>query len=128
MILVAERFGLEILDSNIQNEKDNQTRFVLIGKEAIAPAENANKATLKFELSHSLGSLSNTLQMFTTFNINLTKIQSLPIIDNPWNYAFFADVVFDDYQEFQIHKDRILGKVFFNDPKKQKEILKYLEK
>lgn len=97
---VAERFGLEILDSNIQNEKENQTRFVLIGKKAIPPAENANKATLKFELSHDLGSLSNTLQTFATFNINLTKIQSLPIVGKPWQYAFFVDVMFDDYQLF----------------------------
>ncbi len=97
---VAEKFGLEILDSNIQSMEENQTRFVLIGKREIAPIETANKATLKFELSHTLGSLSNTLQLFTTFNINLTKIQSLPIVGKPWQYAFFVDVLFDDYELF----------------------------
>jgi len=97
---VAEKFGLQILDSNIQSMEDNQTRFVLIGKQELAPAQTANKATLKFELSHSLGSLSNTLQLFTTFNINLTKIQSLPIVGKPWQYAFFVDVLFEDYKLF----------------------------
>ncbi|MGY8886768.1 MAG: prephenate dehydratase [Flavobacteriales bacterium] len=97
---VAEKFGLEILDSNIQTMKENQTRFVLIGKNEIEPKENSNKATLKFELSHDPGSLANTLQLFTTFNINLTKIQSLPIVGRPWQYAFFVDVMFEDHALF----------------------------
>lgn len=97
---VAKKFGLQILDSNIQNMDQNQTRFVLIGKKEMASVETANKATLKFELSHSMGSLSNALQLFTTFNINLTKIQSLPIVGKPWQYAFFVDVLFDDYKLF----------------------------
>ena len=97
---VAEKFGLKILDSNIQNNKENHTRFVLIGKEGASPNSNANKATLKFELDHTMGSLSNVLQLFTTFNINLTKIQSLPIIGKPWQYAFFVDVLFEDYALF----------------------------
>ena len=97
---VAEKFGLEILDSNIQTMKENQTRFVLIGKNEIEPKEDLNKATLKFELSHDPGSLANTLQLFTTFNINLTKIQSLPIVGRPWQYAFFVDVMFEDYALF----------------------------
>ncbi|RMA57204.1 prephenate dehydratase [Ulvibacter antarcticus] len=97
---VAEKFGLKILDSNIQNMSDNQTRFVLIGKEVRVPDENVNKATLKFELEHSAGSLSNILQCFAAFSINLTKIQSLPIVGKPWQYAFFVDVLFEDYSRF----------------------------
>lgn len=115
---VAEKYGLNILDSNIQSMEDNQTRFVLIGKKELAPFENANKATLKFELGHSMGSLSNTLQLFTSFNINLTKIQSLPIVGKPWQYAFFVDVLFDDQELFnslvealnkKVKKLKILG-------------------
>ena len=97
---VAEKFGLKILDSNIQNNKNNHTRFVLIGNEGASLNEDVNKATLKFELDHTMGSLSNVLQLFTTFNINLTKIQSLPIIGKPWQYAFFVDVLFEDYALF----------------------------
>ncbi len=98
---VAEKFGLKILDSKIQNNSDNQTRFVLIGKEVKAYKNEANKATLKFKLDHRVGSLSNVLQLFSTFEISLTKIQSLPIIGEPWQYAFFVDVVFKDYQLFK---------------------------
>lgn len=98
---VAEKFGLKILDSKIQNNSDNQTRFVLIGKEVKAYTKEANKATLKFKLDHRVGSLSNVLQLFSTFEISLTKIQSLPIIGEPWQYAFFVDVVFKDYSLFK---------------------------
>jgi prephenate dehydratase len=92
---------LKILDSKIQNNSDNQTRFVLIGKEVKAYTKDANKATLKFKLDHRVGSLSNVLQLFSTFEISLTKIQSLPIIGEPWQYAFFVDVVFKDYKLFK---------------------------
>lgn len=98
---VAEKYGLKILGSKIQNNIDNQTRFVLIGKEVKSHSLQANKATIKFKLDHRVGSLSNVLQLFSTFDISLTKIQSLPIIGEPWQYAFFVDVVFKDYQLFQ---------------------------
>lgn len=97
---VAEKYGLKILDSKIQNNSDNQTRFVLIGKEVKLHSQQANKATLKFKLDHRVGSLSNVLQLFSTFDISLTKIQSLPIIGEPWQYAFFVDVLFKDYKLF----------------------------
>jgi len=98
---VAEKFGLKILDSRIQNNIDNQTRFVLLGKKVLHTSEKVNKATLKFKLDHRVGSLSNVLQLFSTFDISLTKIQSLPIVGEPWQYAFFVDVLFKDYTLFE---------------------------
>ena len=98
---VAEKYGLKILESRIQNNKENQTRFVLIGKKVSIPSHQVDKATLKFKLDHRVGSLSNVLQLFSTFDISLTKIQSLPIIGEPWQYSFFVDVVFKDYALFQ---------------------------
>jgi len=98
---VAEQFGLKILDSRIQNMKENQTRFVLIGDQPLESHPEMNKASLRFELDHRVGSLSSTLQLFNTFNINLTKIQSLPIINQPWQYAFFIDVTFEDVELFK---------------------------
>ncbi|PKA82394.1 prephenate dehydratase [Ulvibacter sp. MAR_2010_11] len=94
---VAEKFGLKILDSKIQNIKENQTRFIVIRRKIDTGVTDANKATLKFVLNHKVGSLSNVLQMLSTFDINLTKIQSLPITGRPWQYAFFVDVLFSDY-------------------------------
>lgn len=97
---VAEKYGLKILDSKIQNHKENQTRFVLIGKSQQINNKHADKATLKFDLDHRVGSLSDILQLFSKFDINLTKIQSLPVIGKPWQYAFFTDVLFNDYTKF----------------------------
>ena len=98
---VAKKFGLKILESKIQNNSQNQTRFVLVGKNNKNYSKKVNKATLKFKLDHRVGSLSNVLQLFSTFEINLTKIQSLPIIGKPWQYAFFVDVFFKDYTLFK---------------------------
>lgn len=97
---VAEKYGLKILDSNIQDMKENHTRFVLLGKKEKRTINNIDKASLKFELDHNVGSLGNVLNLLTTFNINLTKIQSLPIEGKPWQYAFFVDVLFEDENFF----------------------------
>jgi prephenate dehydratase len=98
---VAERYGLKILDSNIQDIKENQTRFVLIGKRgATLNKKVPNKATIKFVLSSEVGTLSQALQMLAGYDINLTKIQSLPMLGTPWKYAFFVDVTFKDAQKF----------------------------
>ena len=97
---VAEEFGLKILDRNIQSMKDNKTRFVLVGRKQKLKGEGTNKASLRFELGHEIGSLSNVLQLFSTFKINLTKIQSLPVVGKPWKYAFFVDVNYEDYELF----------------------------
>jgi len=98
---VAEKYGLTILEGSVQNIKENKTRFVVIGRETPNLVEKVNKASIKFQLDHSIGSLSNVLQLLSTFDINLTKIQSVPIIGKPWQYAFFIDVLFEDYNLFQ---------------------------
>ena len=132
---VAEKFDLKILDSKIQNNSQNQTRFVLVGKNIKTYSKDANKATLKFKLDHRIGSLSNVLQLFSTFEINLTKIQSLPIIGKPWQYAFFVDVFFNDYTLFRdvmkvlekaVKELKIIGVYKQNFDNKPSEILKDL--
>ncbi len=133
---VAEAYGLKILDSNIQNNKENQTRFVLIGKKGVVSNPQANKATLKFKLDHRVGSLSNVLQLFSTFDISLTKIQSLPIVGEPWQYAFFIDVLFKDYQVFQevtsvltkaVKELKIIGVYTDNKENAPSQLIKTLE-
>jgi prephenate dehydratase len=100
--LAAQIFELDILAKSIQTIKHNETRFVIVKQDnsEIAEAE-INKASIKFELDHKRGSLATILNVMSDCKLNLTKIQSLPIIETPWKYAFFVDVTFQDYQDFK---------------------------
>ncbi len=109
---VADRYGLKILDSNIQDIKENQTRFVLIGKKGETfSRKTPNKASLKFVLGSEVGTLSSALQVMAGHRLNLTKIQSLPLLGTPWKYAFFVDVVFETPQQFYTAMDELEGVV-----------------
>jgi len=100
--IAAEIFGLQVLEDNIQTIKDNSTRFVIVQiQKPTHSIEGVNKASLKFELSHKRGSLAAVLNVLSDCKMNLTKIQSLPVIETPWKYSFFVDVTFDEYTEYQ---------------------------
>ena len=97
----AEIFGLEILAEGIHTKKSNSTRFLIISaKQKEQNGEIFNKASLKFELESRRGSLSSVLNILRDYELDMTKIQSMPIIETPWKYSFFVDVVFDDKQRF----------------------------
>lgn len=98
---VARAFGLEILESQIQDIKQNQTRFVLFGRPGSHSQKIPNKASMKFQLGHEVGSLSRALGVLSDYDINLTKIQSLPVLGMNWRYAFFVDVTFDNPEKFK---------------------------
>lgn len=98
----AELYGLECLASHIQTIKHNETRFVIVQrKNDKIDRKRINKASLKFELDHKRGSLATILNVMSDCKLNLTKIQSLPKIDTPWKYAFFVDVTFEAYEDYQ---------------------------
>ncbi len=93
----ANLFDLEVIEDDIQTIKNNSTRFFILKKEKnnnINPLKN--KASLKFITKHETGSLAEVLDIFAKHEISLTKIQSLPIIDKQWSYAFFIDLIYDD--------------------------------
>ncbi|MCH2192789.1 prephenate dehydratase [Kordia sp.] len=97
----AELFGLNVLSSEIQTIKTNETRFVILQKQKpIEDVSQINKASLRLELDHKRGSLATVLNVMSDCKLNLTKIQSLPIIETPWKYAFFVDVTFNDYEDY----------------------------
>lgn len=87
----AKKYGLEILEKRIETHKKNFTRFLVLAKRNHDQIES-NKASLSFEVANEVGSLADALMTFKTFNINLTKIQSIPIIGKPSEYSIHIDV------------------------------------
>jgi len=97
----AALYGMNVLASSIQTIKNNVTRFVIIQKKGHQiPEENINKASLKFILDHQRGSLAAVLNVMSDCQLNLTKIQSLPVIETPGKYSFFVDVTFDAFSHY----------------------------
>jgi len=100
--MAADIFGLEVLEDEIQTMKENATRFVIVQTEKPNNGiDQINKASLKFQLDHQRGSLAAILNVLSDCKMNLTKIQSLPVIEAPWKYSFFVDVTFDNYKDYQ---------------------------
>lgn len=104
--IASKMYGLEILASGIHTVKSNKTRFVIVktqNKEL--PKEEINKASIKFELDDTPGSLATVLNVMNNCKLNLTKIQSMPIIETPFQYSFFVDVVFEKYKHYEKAKN-----------------------
>ena len=99
--IAADIFGLAVLADDIQTIKDNATRFVIVQTNELPVDESHNKASIKFQLNHKRGSLAAILNAMSDCKMNLTKIQSLPVIETPWKYSFFVDVTFEEYKEYQ---------------------------
>ncbi len=101
----AEIYGLNILAKEIETNKHNFTRFLIFGNEwmveEIQKNEVINKASIVFTLPHAEGSLSKVLSVFSFYGINLTKIQSLPIVGREWEYQFHVDFKFDDHERYK---------------------------
>ena len=97
--LAAKMYGLEVLASNIESFSENITRFFVLDKEY--KPENADKASWCFTLPHKSGALAQILTILSFYDMNLTRIQSLPIPGCPWEYFFYADIRFDDFTRYQ---------------------------
>tara|TARA_B100000674_G_scaffold238359_1_gene195921 strand:- start:1893 stop:2732 length:840 start_codon:yes stop_codon:yes gene_type:complete len=96
----AEIFGLEILAKSIETNKKNFTRFIILSKTP-EKDELRNKATLFFQLPHDPGALAKILNILAAYSINLTKIQSVPIVGKPYEYNFHVDMIWESYTNFQ---------------------------
>ncbi len=101
----AEIYGLNIIETGIETNKKNYTRFLILSKHGI-PSEFANKASICFEVGHFYGALARVLNTFAENRINLTKIQSVPIIGKPNEYTFHVDIEWEspDNYEHAIHQ------------------------
>ena len=107
----ADLYGMKVLEEGIETNKHNFTRFLVVADpwkaDELRDRSQVNKANIVFSLPHNEGSLSQVLSIFSFYRINLTKIQSLPIIGREWEYLFYVDVLFKDYLRFRQSIDAV---------------------
>lgn len=102
----AERYNLEILARGIETNKRNFTRFLILADPLVAaecgPGEKEiDKASIVFTLPHTNGALSKILAILSFYDINLSKIQSTPIVGREWEYRFYVDLTFDSLVRYR---------------------------
>ncbi len=107
----AKLYGLEILENHIEDNPHNYTRFLVMTDprkaDFLRAINEADKSSIVFSLPHEEGSLSQVLSILSFYKINLTKIQSLPIIGKEWEYLFYVDVTYDDITRYRQSIDAI---------------------
>lgn len=100
----APIYGMKILEEGIETNKHNFTRFLVLASPSRAnllrDIRQTDKASIVFALPHEEGSLSQVLSILSFYKLNMTKIQSLPIIGREWEYLFYVDVQFNDYTRY----------------------------
>jgi chorismate mutase/prephenate dehydratase len=87
----AYHYGLKIIEEQINQRKENYTRFAAVSKYLIS-SEKHNKISIVFQIPHTTGSLDGVLSLFTYYNINLLSIYSRPDLESPWKYLFYVDI------------------------------------
>ncbi|MDR3326983.1 MAG: prephenate dehydratase [Prevotellaceae bacterium] len=107
----AELYGLNVLAEGIETNKRNFTRFLLIAtrwlaEELVKDTEHT-KSSVVFTLPHTEGSLSKVLIILSFYEVNLTKIQSLPILEREWEYPFYVDLTFKNLLKYKQGLDAI---------------------
>ena len=99
--LAAELYGLEMLAESIETYKQNFTRFLILDDDLRVNKAAINKASMCFTLAHTPGSLAHVLTILSFYGMNLTRIQSLPIPGQEWQYFFYVDIKFEDYVRYE---------------------------
>lgn len=108
--LSAVLYDMEVIAPSIETNKENYTRFLIVSKSKLDQPENTNKASLYFSVSHSTGSLAQILTEIAAYNINISKLQSYPIIGKNWQYYFYVDIEYNSYQDYEIMLEKISEK------------------
>lgn len=98
--LAAELYGMEVLAPGIETYKQNFTRFLILDDELTVDDAYIDKASICFTLPHKTGSLAQILTILSFYDMNLTRIQSLPIPGQQWQYFFYADLKFQSLERY----------------------------
>ena len=113
----AELYGMNILADGIETNKRNFTRFLILANKDVAKDvldeicssnSDINKSSLVFTLPHTSGSLSKVLTILSFYDMNLSMIQSLPIVGEEWRYRFYINLGFVDYTRYRQAIDAII--------------------
>ena len=107
----AEKYGLEIIADGIETNKRNFTSFLIVAAPELAEKMTKdirlNKSSMVFTLPHEEGSLAKVLSILSFYRVNLTKIQSLPIVGREWEYQFYISLTFDNYERYHQSLDAV---------------------
>jgi len=106
--LAANLYGLEVLERRIESNKRNFTRFLIITHHENQVKGTPNKASLCFEVSNKVGSLAKVLNIFAEQNLNMSKIQSMPVLGKPSDYNFYVDVEWKESKQYDTAIKQIL--------------------
>ena len=98
--LAAELYGLNIIERRIESNKKNYTRFLILKKDKTDEGKKINKASICFQVGNHVGALSKVLNIFAELNVNLTKIQSMPVLGKRNEYYFYVDMEWKDMEKY----------------------------
>ncbi|SDM61560.1 prephenate dehydratase [Daejeonella rubra] len=98
-LLAAKLYDLQVMERRIESNKKNFTRFLILADKPIGNAE-ANKASLSFQVGNSVGSLAEVLNIFSDHKINLSKIQSMPVLGKRNEYNFYVDIEWKNQSDY----------------------------
>lgn len=98
--LAAELYGLNIIERRIESNKKNYTRFLILEKDKKENTKEVNKASICFQVGNHVGALSKVLNLFAELNVNLTKIQSMPVLGKRNEYHFYIDMEWNNMENY----------------------------
>jgi len=98
--LAAKLYQLDILERRIESNKKNFTRFLILTHHDNVEKRDNNKASLCFQVSNQVGALAKVLQIFAEQNVNMSKIQSMPVLGKRNEYNFYVDIEWDNNKHY----------------------------